>query len=67
MNEICTNVNYVQKCNSLIHGTFISQKIIGVKKSGGDKSLELFAEGDPLKPQAFYPLENTVTLQRGMS
>ena len=57
----------MKKKDFLIHGTFISQRIIGVKKSGGDKSLELFAEGDPLKPQAFYPLENTVTLQRGMS
>ena len=43
----------------------ILQRIIGVKKSGSSGSLELFADGDPLKPQAFYSLEKTITLSKG--
>ena len=36
-----------------------------MKKSPTSGELDVFAEGDPLKPQAFYPLKKPITLSKG--
>jgi hypothetical protein len=41
------------------------QRIVGFKKDGTTQNVDIIADGDPLKPQTFYPLQNTFTLQNG--
>ena len=36
-----------------------------MKKDGVSGEVTFFANGDPQKPQAFYPLDNVVTLNKG--
>ena len=44
---------------------FSFQRILGLKQESGSQTSELFAVGDPQKPQAFYPLNQTVTVNPG--
>ena len=44
-----------------------SPLIIGMKTDGETRESKIIADGDPQKPQAFYPLKEIVTIKPGDS
>ena len=47
------------------HAHSLGRQIIGMKTDGVTKESKIIANGDPQKPQAFYPLDEIVTVKKG--
>ena len=47
--------------------SFLSSLILGMKTDGETRESKIIADGDPQKPQAFYPLKSIVTIKPGDS
>ena len=45
----------------------LSSFLIGMKTDGKTRESKIIADGDPQKPQAFYPLKDIVTIKPGDS
>ena len=49
------------------HAHSLGKRIIGMKTDGKTRESKIIADGDPQKPQAFYPLKDVVTIKPGDS
>ena len=49
------------------HAHSLGKRIIGMKTDGKTRESKIIADGDPQKPQAFYPLKDIVTIKPGDS
>ena len=49
------------------HAHSLGKRIIGMKTDGTTHESKIIADGDPQKPQAFYPLKEVVTIKPGDS
>lgn len=47
------------------HAHSLGRRIIGIKKDGQSQQSQIIANGDPQKPQAFYPLDQEVVVEKG--
>ena len=49
------------------HAHALGKRIIGMKTDKNTKESTIIADGDPQKPQAFYPLKDIINIQPGDS
>ena len=57
----------IQSIRSYTPTSVLRLLLIGMKTDGETRESKIIADGDPQKPQAFYPLKDIVTIKPGDS